>query len=159
MRFTNVTFSLTALASNSPSIAAGGIISAGLSNPPVKALSPNAIVTIFGANFAPAGTAAQAALVNGQLPTSLAGAACGFGAVAAPIFAGVSDAADQRAGNCPPVAPGDVPVRVITDCVIRHRLVGSPPVSVIAAQAMRPRRVLLLHQRVRAACATRLRSD
>jgi uncharacterized protein (TIGR03437 family) len=130
---TNVTFSLTALASNSPSIAAGGIISAGLSNPPVKALSPNAIVTIFGANFAPAGTAAQAALVDGQLPTSLAGVCVQFGAVAAPIFAVYPT---QINVQVPAVVPGNVPVQVVTGCNT-SQAVGSPPVSV-PAQATAP---------------------
>jgi uncharacterized protein (TIGR03437 family) len=132
-QLTNVTFLLTALASNAPSISTGGIISAGLSNPPVKVLSPNAIVTVFGTNFAPAGTAAQAALVDGQLPTSLAGVCVQFGAVAAPIFAVYPT---QINVQVPAVVPGDVPVQVITDCNT-PQAVGSPPISV-TAQATAP---------------------
>jgi uncharacterized protein (TIGR03437 family) len=124
----NLTFSATALASNSPSIATGGITSAGLSNPAVKVLSPNAIVTIFGTNFAPAGTAKQAGLVNGQLPTNLAGVCVEFGTVAAPIF-GVYPT--QINVQVPSVAPGNVPVQVITDCNT-PQAVASPPVSVPA---------------------------
>ncbi len=129
----NVAFSLTALASNSPSIAAGGIVSAGLSNPPVKVLSPNAIVTIFGTNFAPAGTAKQAGLVNGQLPTNVAGVCVEFGTVPAPIFAVYPTQVNVQV---PSVAPGNVPVQVITDCGT-PQAVASPPVSV-PAQATAP---------------------
>jgi uncharacterized protein (TIGR03437 family) len=129
----SLTFSVTALGSNSPSIAANGITSAGLSNPPVDLLSPNAIVTIFGSNFAPAGTAAQAGLVDGQLPTILAGVCVEFGTVAAPIF---SVYPNQINLQVPAVAAGSVPVQVITDCNT-PKAVATPPVS-IAAQATAP---------------------
>jgi len=129
----SVAFSLTELASNSPQIATGGITSAGLSNPQVKVLSPNAIVSIFGTNFAPAGTAQQAGLVNGQLPTNLAGVCVEFGTVAAPIF-GVYPT--QINVQVPAVVPGNVPVQVITDCNT-PQAVASPPVTV-AAQATAP---------------------
>ncbi|MGP0070460.1 MAG: hypothetical protein ACLPWF_00800 [Bryobacteraceae bacterium] len=129
----NVTISLTALASNSPSIAAGGIVSAGLSTPEVKVVSPNAIVTIFGSNFAPAGTATQAGLVNGQLPTNVAGVCVEFQTVRAPIF---SVYPNQLNVQVPAVTPGTVAVQVITDCDT-PQAVASPPVSV-AAQATAP---------------------
>jgi uncharacterized protein (TIGR03437 family) len=129
----NVTFSLTAVASNSPSISAGGITSAGLSNPPVNVLSPNAIVSIFGSNFAPAGTAKQAGLVNGQLPTNVAGVCVEFATVQAPIFAVYPG---QINVQVPAVAPGNIPVQVVTDCG-SPQAVASPPVSV-AAQATAP---------------------
>jgi uncharacterized protein (TIGR03437 family) len=129
----NLTFTATALASNSPSIAAGGITSAGLSNPAVKVLSPNAIVTVFGTNFAPAGTAKQAGLVKGQLPTNLAGVCVEFGTVAAPIFAVYPT---QINVQVPSVAPGNVPVQVITGCDTAQA-VASPPVS-MPAQATAP---------------------
>ncbi len=90
-----VTFSLTAISATAPSISAGGIASAGLSTPSVQALAPNAIATIFGVRFAPDGTARQAGpddLVDGKIPTNLAGVCVGFGssptgAVRAPVFA------------------------------------------------------------------------
>jgi uncharacterized protein (TIGR03437 family) len=129
----NVAFSLTALGANSPSISAGGIVSAGLSSPPVTVLSPNAIVSIFGNNFAPAGTAKSASLVNGQLPTNVAGVCVEFGTVAAPIF-GVYPS--QLNVQVPAVTPGNVPVQVITDCGT-PQAVTSPPVSV-SAQATAP---------------------
>ncbi len=124
----NVVFKATALSSNAPSVAAGGIVSAGSANPQVKTLSPNAIVTIFGSNFAPAGTAKQAGLVNGQLPTNLDGVCVEFGAVRAPIF-GLYPA--QLNVQVPAVAAGNVPVQVITGCDT-PQAVSSPPVSVTA---------------------------
>ena len=129
----NVVFSLTALASNSPAIAAGGITSAGLSNPQVKVLSPGAIVTVFGTNFAPAGTAEQAGLVNGRLPTNLSGVCVEFATVRAPIFAVYPGQVNVQV---PSVAPGNVPVQVIKGCDT-PQAVASPPVSV-AAQATAP---------------------
>jgi uncharacterized protein (TIGR03437 family) len=129
----NVTFTLTALASNAPSISAGGVASAGLSAPLVQVLSPNAIVTIFGTNFAPAGTPGQAGLVNGQLPTNVAGVCVEFATVRAPIFAVYPT---QINVQVPAVTSGDVPVQVITGCDT-PQAVASPPVSV-AAQATAP---------------------
>jgi uncharacterized protein (TIGR03437 family) len=129
----SVTFTVTALGSNSPSISSGGITSAGLSNPPVKSLSPNAIVTVFGTNFAPAGTAQQSGLVNGQLPTNFDGVCVEFATVRAPIF-GVY--ANQVNVQVPAVTPGNVPVQVITDCDT-PQAVASPPVSA-TAQATAP---------------------
>jgi trimeric autotransporter adhesin len=129
----NVTFSLTALASDSPTISTGGITSSGLSNPPVKVLSPNAIVTVFGTNFAPAGTATQAGLVNGQLPTNLDDVCVEFANVRAPIFAVYPNQVNVQV---PAVTPGNVPVQVITGCDT-PQAVASPPVSV-AEQATAP---------------------
>ena len=59
-RLANVTFSLTALASNSPSISAGGIASAGLSTPLVKRSRRMRSSPSLATNFAPAGTAQHA---------------------------------------------------------------------------------------------------
>lgn len=132
-RLANVTFNVTALASNSPSISAGGVASAGLSTPLLQALSPNAIVTIFGTNFAPAGTAQHAGVVNGQLPTNLAGVCVEFATVRAPIFAVYPTQINVQA---PAVKPGNVPVQVITGCDT-PQAVASPPVSV-AAHATAP---------------------
>lgn len=129
----NLTFAVTALASNSPAISAAGIVSAGLSNPPVKVLSPNAIVTIFGTNFAPAGTATQAVLVNRQLPTNVAGVCVEFATVRSPIFAVYPGQVNVQV---PAVASGNVPVQVITGCDT-PQAVASPPVSA-AAQATAP---------------------
>jgi uncharacterized protein (TIGR03437 family) len=53
-----------------PTITTGGIIGAGGSTPPVTELSPGGFATIFGQNFAPAGTFAEAPA--GAWPTALA---------------------------------------------------------------------------------------
>ena len=56
-----VQFHLTAISAVPlPAIATGGIIGAGGSTPPVTQLSPGGFATIFGSNFAPPGTFAQA---------------------------------------------------------------------------------------------------
>jgi uncharacterized protein (TIGR03437 family) len=89
------TFSLMAISSTAPAISVGGIASAGLSTPPVQALAPNAIATIFGSRFAPDGTARQVGpedLVDGKIPTNLGGVCVALGvdrlgAVRAPVFA------------------------------------------------------------------------
>ena len=129
----NVTFSITATASTTPAILTGGITSAGLSNPSVNVLSPNAIVSIFGKNFAPAGTAVGASLVNGQLPTNLAGVCVEFGTVRAPIFTVFPTQVNVQV---PSVLPGNIPVQVITACDTPEA-VATAPVS-IAAQATAP---------------------
>jgi uncharacterized protein (TIGR03437 family) len=129
----NLNFSVTAQASNSPTIATGGIVSAGLSNPNVQVLSPGAIVTIFGTNFAPPGTATQGAVVNGQIETNVADVCVQFANVRAPIFAVYPS---QINVQVPAVAPGSVPVQVITGCDTAMA-VASPAVSVMA-QATAP---------------------
>jgi uncharacterized protein (TIGR03437 family) len=71
--------------------------------------------------------------VNGQLPTNLAGVCVEFATVRAPIFAAYPS---QINVQVPAVAPGNIPVQVITDCDT-PQAVASPPVSV-AAQATAP---------------------
>jgi len=116
---TPVSFSLTAnpaISPTAPLISAGGIVSAGLSAPAIAAISPNAIVSIFGQNFAPAGTASQVGagdLVSGKLPTNFAGACVQFGGVLAPILAVFSN---QLNVQVPQVPAGTTKVQVINKC-------------------------------------------
>jgi len=67
------------------------VVGAGLSVPAVTALSANAIVSIFGQNFAPAGSplamVGSGDLVGGKLPTLFAGVCVEINAVRAPLFA------------------------------------------------------------------------
>ena len=115
------TFSLTTISPTAPTISAGGVASAGLSSPPVQALAPNAIATIFGAQFGPDGTARQAGpddLVNGNLPTNLAGVCVGFGAswvaaVRAPVFAVYPG---QINFQVPSLPAGSSTILVTTNC-------------------------------------------
>jgi uncharacterized protein (TIGR03437 family) len=59
-----------------PTIASAGIAGAAGSVPPVAQISPGGMASIYGSNFAPAGTSRPVLggdLVNGNLPTQLAG--------------------------------------------------------------------------------------
>jgi uncharacterized protein (TIGR03437 family) len=114
-----VTFSITANAVVSPTapvISAAGIVSGGLSGPPLTTVAPNAIATIFGERFAPAGTARQVGqqdLVDGKIPTNLAGACAIFGTQLAPIL-GVYPG--QLNVQVPQLPAGVTQVQVITQC-------------------------------------------
>lgn len=75
--------------SDGPHITPGGVVGAGLSTPLVRALSTNAIASVFGDAFAPDGTlkvVGPADLVNGRLPTTVAGVCVFVNNIAAPIF-------------------------------------------------------------------------
>jgi uncharacterized protein (TIGR03437 family) len=79
-------------------------------------VSPNAIATIFGVNFAPVGTARQVGksdLVNGDLPTTLAGVCVLVGNQPAPIF---SVYPGQLNIQVPSVTAGTASVQVKTQC-------------------------------------------
>jgi uncharacterized protein (TIGR03437 family) len=59
----------------SPSISSGGVVGAGLSVPAVARVSPGGLISLFGQNFAPAGTSrsvSAADLQNGLVPANLA---------------------------------------------------------------------------------------
>ncbi len=108
--------SVAAISPTAPQISPGGVVSAGLSAPAVTSLSGNAIATVFGINFAPAGTARQAGssdLVNGNLPTQLAGACVTVGGSPAPIF---SVYPDQINFQIPDGLSGDAGVIVSNKC-------------------------------------------
>ncbi len=112
----NVAFSLTAISATAPAIMNGGVVSAGLSTPAVSALAVNSIASVFGSQFAQAGTAIQVGpsdLVNGKLPTLFGGVCVMFGAVRAPIFAVY---ANQINIQVPQAGPGAVNVQVVTGC-------------------------------------------
>ncbi|HTW67660.1 MAG TPA: hypothetical protein VME17_23750 [Bryobacteraceae bacterium] len=129
----NLTFSITAMPSNTPSILMNGIVSAGLSVPAVNVVSPSAIVTIFGSNFAPAGTAVAGILVNGQLQTNVAGVCVEFGNIRAPIFTLFPT---QINVQVPTITSANVAVQVIRDCDT-PQAAASTPVN-IATQATAP---------------------
>ena len=115
----DVSFSVTATPAISPTapvISANGIVSGGLSGPPLTAVAPNAIATIFGDKFAPAGTARQVGqqdLLDGKIPTNLAGACAKFGTQFAPIL---NVYPGQLNVQVPQLAPGVTQVQVITQC-------------------------------------------
>ena len=100
-----------------PQISSGDVVSAGLSSPPVQVASPNAILSIFGQNFAPAGASRKVSsgdLVNGLVPTNLAGVCVLFGAQRAPIFLVTPGQLNLQAPQLP--ASGSVTVQVVTNC-------------------------------------------
>jgi uncharacterized protein (TIGR03437 family) len=116
---TSVVFDVTAAAAISPTapqINPSGVVSAGLSAPPVTSLSDNAIASVFGINFAAPGTAREAGpgdLVNGDLPTQLAGACITVGGSPAPIF---SVFPNQINFQIPDVPAGNAAVIVSNQC-------------------------------------------
>jgi uncharacterized protein (TIGR03437 family) len=105
----------TSVSPDTPRIASGGVTGAGLSVPPVRAVSPNAIVTIWGENFAPPGSAPQTAAPSaGQVPTKVAGLCVRFNDLPAPIYL---VAPNQANVIVPKVAVGaEVSVQVIRNC-------------------------------------------
>jgi uncharacterized protein (TIGR03437 family) len=134
----NVSFSLTAVPAVSPTapvISAGGIVSGGLSSPALTTVAPNAIATIFGDKFAPAGTARQVGqqdLVNGKLPTNLVGACAIFGTELAPIL-GVYPG--QLNVQVPQLPPGPITVQVITNCGTPQSQTSNAGMVTVAAAA------------------------
>jgi trimeric autotransporter adhesin len=71
-------------------VASGGIVGAGLSVPAVKEISANGVVSLYGDGFAPAGTQrgiGASDLVDGKLPTKLAGVCVQVGKTLAPVLA------------------------------------------------------------------------
>ncbi len=109
-------FLLTSVTTPPPTIFADGVVGAGLSSPAVVALSPNAIVSIFGYNFAPAGTAREttsADLTDGALPTMLAGVCVQIGGEAVPIL---YVSATQVNAQVPLVLPGNIGIDVVAQC-------------------------------------------
>ncbi|HBY59512.1 MAG TPA: hypothetical protein DEH78_06790 [Solibacterales bacterium] len=114
-----VTFRITVTAARpGPRIDPGGVVGAGLTRPPVRALTPKGLMTIFGQNFF-AGTAirqvTEADYENGRVPARFAGVCVQVGEVRAPILVVT---ATQITFQSPRVPPGTtaVPVRVITAC-------------------------------------------
>ena len=132
----SVSFSLTVTTPIAPpSISSGGVVSAGLSTPTVSALSVNSIATVFGNQFAPAGTALQIGssdLVNGNIPTAFGGVCVLFGSVRAPIFEVYSN---QINVQVPQVGPGAVNVQVVAQCDTPQAQTSSPVSVQIQAAA------------------------
>jgi uncharacterized protein (TIGR03437 family) len=117
---------VTAVAPAGPVIASGGVVGGGGSIPSVATISPGGLATIFGAGFAPVGTARAVQandLVSGNLPTNLAGTCVDL---------------DGKAGYLTFVSPGQinfqvpavaldtlVNVRVVANCGAANEVRGS----------------------------------
>ncbi len=134
----NVSFLATAAAAVSPTapvLSAGGIVSGGLSGPPLAKVAPNSIATIFGNRLAPLGTARQVGqqdLVDGKIPTNLAGACAVFGTQLAPVL-GVYPG--QINVQVPQLPPGPTTVQVITDCATPQAQTSNAEMVTVEATA------------------------
>lgn len=106
--------SAESLVTLNPKISAGGIVGAGLSTPPVQAITANSIFSIFGTDFAPAGTFKGAELVNGRLSTNVGGVCVEVAGARAPLF---FVSAGQLNAQAPTLsATGQVPVDIVLNC-------------------------------------------
>lgn len=133
---TAVNFTLTAV--NLPAINAGGVVGAGSSKPSVTALSPGSIVTIFGVQFAPAGTShavSSGDLVKGALPTTLAGVCVLMGGSYAPLFYVSATQVNAQVPQIPAPA-SSITVQVVSACGQPAELRSSP--VVVASQLAAP---------------------
>jgi uncharacterized protein (TIGR03437 family) len=100
-----------------PQISAGGVVGAGLSNPAVRQVAPNGIISIFGQNFVPAGTqrlVGQGELVDGRLPENFAGLCVEVGGQRARMFHVFPTQLNVQAPTLP--GTGQMQVQVIQNC-------------------------------------------
>jgi uncharacterized protein (TIGR03437 family) len=98
-------------------ISSGGVVGAGLSTPPVQALSPNGSAIVFGTGFAPAGTSIafdSSRLVNGKISTEMDGVCVLVGGVAAPLLGLTPTQVNFQVPKLPDSAA--VQVTVVTGC-------------------------------------------
>jgi uncharacterized protein (TIGR03437 family) len=127
----SVVFHLTALTPTPlPTVSSGGVDGAGGSVPAVTAISPGGLASLYGINFAPAGTSRQVQgsdLVNGVLPTNLAGVCVQVDGQ--PAFLTYVNPGQVNI-QVPMVHVGvNVPVQVTTGCGSATPIVG-PAISV-----------------------------
>lgn len=127
----NVTVTATVTATSpAPQITAGGVVGAGLSNPAVKSASPNGIISIFGQNFTQPGSfklVGAGDLVDGKLPTNIAGLCVQVGSERARFFHVFEK---QLNVQMPAISDrGPLVVRVIQNCG-QPGEVGSNPETV-----------------------------
>jgi uncharacterized protein (TIGR03437 family) len=115
-----VQFQLTiegAVVTGQPRILAGGIVGAGLSVPKIVHLAPNGLYTIFGENFAQAGSGWQVGpgdLVGGQVPIRFQGVCVQVGSAFAPLIHVYPGQVSFQAPRLSTV--GVVPVQVFLNC-------------------------------------------
>jgi uncharacterized protein (TIGR03437 family) len=118
-----------------PLISAGGIVGAGGSVPPVASVSSGAIASVFGSYFTPPGTSRQVQssdMVQGKLPTTLAGICVSFNGVNAGIT-GVFP--NQLNVVVPSVPPGPLTVRVTANCGAKSGSISGNVAAVSANSA------------------------
>lgn len=116
-------------------ISSGGVEGAGLSTPPVRALSPNGLATVMGENFVPAGTQGVSGSdnrVDGKVATELDGVCVLVGTTPAPVLAVTPTQINFQVPQIP--VSGSVSVQVATGCGTANQVL-SDPVSVTAQSA------------------------
>jgi len=107
-----VVFTVTARGDD-PKLATGGVVGVGGSVPSVKSAAPGSILSLYGADFVPAGMGRRATLRDGRLPTVLEGICVYFGTT--PAF--MLDAYPTQLNVIVPALTGaSVEVRVAKNC-------------------------------------------
>ncbi len=106
---------LTPPPGNAPSISAGGVALAN-GTPLVKRISPNALVSVFGQDFAPEGAQARGPGLDaeGRVAANLAGVCLEIGGKRAPLFAVFSNQINAQVPHDLP--PGQAAVEVVRGC-------------------------------------------
>ncbi len=119
-----------------PFLTSGGVVGAGGSVPPVQAVSPGGMASIFGANFVAAAnqhTVGGADLVNGKVPTVLEGVCVSIGSAPAAMLGVYPNQINVQVGA---LAPGPATVQVTTGCGTANAV--SSNYAGVAVQAASP---------------------
>ncbi|HLK50705.1 MAG TPA: hypothetical protein VKT49_21340 [Bryobacteraceae bacterium] len=109
-----------------PAIGAAGVVGAGLSVPPVVQVASGGLISIFGQNFAPAGTAravAAADLQDGALPANLACTCVALNQHLAPM---IFVSPGQINVQAPMLPAGTVSAVIIANCGAAAQAASSP---------------------------------
>lgn len=115
-----------------PKLSPGGIAGVGGSVPSIRSAAPGAILSIYGADFVPAGVGRRAALVDGKLPTILEGVCVYFGTV--PAF--MLDAYPTQLNIVVPALTGtSADVRVAKNCLAANEQKTDPQTIALAQTA------------------------
>ena len=117
-------------------IGSGGVVGAGLSNPLVKQISPNGIISVFGLNFAPPGTAKSVGrgdMVEGRLPMNFAGLCVQVAGDKARFINVFEKQLNVQVPSIPD--RGSISVRVIQNCGQPNEVQSNPETVTIQAMA------------------------
>ncbi len=98
-----------------PRISAGGVVLA-TGSPLVNRISPNALISVFGQDFAPQGTLALIPSLDaaGRVAANLAGACLEIDGKRAPLFAATPNQINAQAPH--DLTPGEAQAAVVRDC-------------------------------------------